>query len=92
MIHSTAIIEPGAKLGNNVSVGPYSYIGNDVVIGDDCIIESHVVVKGPSTIGSGNHIFQCIKIFRLFHDYDVEILPGLKSNWQILEKSREFPK
>ena len=58
MIHSTAIIEPGAKLGNNVSVGPYSYIGNDVVIGDDCIIESHVVIKGPSTIGSGNHIFQ----------------------------------
>ena len=58
VIHSTAIIEPGAKLGNNVSVGPYSYIGNDVVIGDNCIIESHVVVKGPSTIGSGNHIFQ----------------------------------
>ena len=47
MIHPTAIIEPGAKLGNNVSVGPYSYIGNDVVIGDNCIIESHVVVKGP---------------------------------------------
>ena len=58
MIHPTAIIEPGAKLGNNVSVGPYSYIGNDVTIGDNCIIESHVVVKGPSTIGSGNHIFQ----------------------------------
>ena len=58
MIHPTAIIEPGAKLGNNVSVGPYSYIGNDVEIGDNCIIESHVVVKGPSTIGSGNHIFQ----------------------------------
>ena len=58
MIHATAIIEPCAKLGNNVSVGPYSYIGNDVVIGDDCIIESHVVVKGPATICSGNHIFQ----------------------------------
>ncbi|MFT6788019.1 MAG: UDP-N-acetylglucosamine acyltransferase [Pseudoalteromonas rhizosphaerae] len=58
VIHPTAIIESGAKLGNNVSVGPYSYIGNDVVIGDNCIIESHVVVKGPSTIGSGNHIFQ----------------------------------
>lgn len=58
MIHPTAIIEPGAQLGNNVKVGPYSYIGNDVVIGDDCIIESHVVIKGPSVIGIGNHIFQ----------------------------------
>ncbi|KAF7775292.1 UDP-N-acetylglucosamine acyltransferase [Pseudoalteromonas citrea] len=58
MIHPTAIIESGAKLGNNVTVGPYSYIGHDVTLGDDCIIESHVVIKGPSTIGSGNHIFQ----------------------------------
>ncbi|BBN82277.1 acyl-[acyl-carrier-protein]--UDP-N-acetylglucosam ine O-acyltransferase [Pseudoalteromonas sp. A25] len=58
MIHPTAIIESGAQLGENVSVGPYSYIGNDVVIGDNCIIESHVVIKGPSTIGSGNHIYQ----------------------------------
>ncbi len=58
MIHPTAIIEPGAKLGNNVSVGAYSYIGNDVVIGDDSVIESHVVVKGPSTLGKGNHIYQ----------------------------------
>ena len=58
VIHPTAIIESGAKLGNNVKVGPYSYIGHDVVLGDNCIIESHVVIKGPSTIGSGNHIFQ----------------------------------
>lgn len=58
MIHPSAIIEPGAQLGNNVSVGPWTYIGNDVVIGDDCKIESHVVVKGPTTIGQGNHIFQ----------------------------------
>ncbi|RZM80351.1 acyl-[acyl-carrier-protein]--UDP-N-acetylglucosamine O-acyltransferase [Pseudoalteromonas rubra] len=58
MIHPTAIIESGAQLGDNVSVGPYSYIGNDVVIGDNCKIESHVVIKGPSLIGSGNHIFQ----------------------------------
>ncbi|MEI5638997.1 MULTISPECIES: acyl-ACP--UDP-N-acetylglucosamine O-acyltransferase [unclassified Pseudoalteromonas] len=57
-IHPTAIIESGARLGENVSVGPYSYIGNDVVIGDNCKIESHVVIKGPSEIGSGNHIFQ----------------------------------
>nr|WP_247682434.1 acyl-ACP--UDP-N-acetylglucosamine O-acyltransferase [Pseudoalteromonas sp. MMG013] len=58
VIHPTAIVESGAKLGNNVTIGPYSYVGHDVELGDNCIIESHVVIKGPSTIGSGNHIFQ----------------------------------
>ena len=58
MIHPTAIIEPGAKLADDVQVGPYSYIGNDVEIGAGTIIESHVVVKGPSTLGQNNHIYQ----------------------------------
>ncbi len=58
MIHATAIIEPGAKLGKNVQVGAFTYIGNDVELGDDCIVESHVVIKGPSYIGKGNRFFQ----------------------------------
>ena len=32
MIHPTAIIHPGAKLGAGVSVGPYSIIGEHVEI------------------------------------------------------------
>ncbi|TMP79688.1 acyl-[acyl-carrier-protein]--UDP-N-acetylglucosamine O-acyltransferase [Pseudoalteromonas phenolica] len=62
LIHPTAVIESGAQLGENVKVGPYSYIGNDVVIGDNTIIESHVVVKGPSKIGKGNHFYQFASI------------------------------
>ena len=62
VIHSSAVIEPGAKLGNNVKVGPFCYVGNDVVLGDDCILESHVAGKGPSTIGKGNHFFQFASI------------------------------
>lgn len=58
LIHETAIIEPGAKIGDNVLIGPYSYIGHDVVIGDDCQINSHVVIKGPTTIGKNNRFFQ----------------------------------
>ncbi|OUS29646.1 acyl-[acyl-carrier-protein]--UDP-N-acetylglucosamine O-acyltransferase [Thalassotalea sp. 42_200_T64] len=58
MIHPQAIIETGAKIGNNVQIGPWTYVGNDVEIGDDCIIHSHVVIKGPTKIGTGNHIFQ----------------------------------
>lgn len=58
MIHETAIISPGAKLGKNVSVGPWTYIGPDVEIGDDTVIHSHVVIKGPSKIGKNNQIYQ----------------------------------
>ena len=58
MIHPSAIIDPSAKIGNNVTVGPWTTIGADVVIGDDCIIASHEVIKGPTIMGSGNHIYQ----------------------------------
>ncbi len=57
-IHQTAIIDASAKLGRNVSVGPYTIIGPDVEIGDDCVIGPHVVIKGPTRIGVGNKIFQ----------------------------------
>ena len=62
MIHPSAIIEKGAKIGKNVSIGPFSYIGADVEIGDDNVIASHVVVEGHTQIGSGNHIFQFASI------------------------------
>jgi UDP-N-acetylglucosamine acyltransferase len=52
MIHPTAIVDPGAKLGSNVRIGAYSVIGENVTIGDGCAIESHVVIEGHTTIGS----------------------------------------
>lgn len=58
MIHPQAIVDPGAELGNNVSVGPWSHIGPDVVIGDDCEIGPHVILKGPTTLGARNKIYQ----------------------------------
>lgn len=62
MIHETAIIDKSARIGANVSIGAYSVVGPDVDIGDDCIIHSHVVLKGPTRIGRGNHIFQFCSI------------------------------
>lgn len=57
MIHNTAIIDPGARIGDNVSIGPFSIIGADVTIGDNTCIKSHVVIQGPTSIGSGNTVF-----------------------------------
>lgn len=58
MIHPTALIDPSAKLADNVTVGPWTVIGPDVEIGEGTEISSHVVVKGPTKIGKNNRIFQ----------------------------------
>jgi UDP-N-acetylglucosamine acyltransferase len=55
-IHSTAIIDPGAKIGGDVEIGPYSVVGPQVVIGDRNIVQSHVVLEGSVILGSGNFI------------------------------------
>ncbi len=58
MIHPQAIVDPGARLADDVTVGPWSIIGPDVEVGPGTIIEPHVVIRGPTTIGAGNHIYQ----------------------------------
>ncbi len=58
MIHPTAIVEPGARIGNKVSIGAYSIIGANVEIGDGTEIGPHVVIKGHTRIGRDNRIFQ----------------------------------
>ncbi|KZY31933.1 MULTISPECIES: acyl-ACP--UDP-N-acetylglucosamine O-acyltransferase [unclassified Oleiphilus] len=57
-VHPQAIVEKGAIIGAGVEVGPWSYIGEGVEIGEGSQILSHVVVKGPTTIGRNNKIFQ----------------------------------
>jgi len=57
MIHSTSIIHKGARLGANVTVGPYSIIGDRVTIHDDVEIAGHVVIEGPCEIGKGTRIY-----------------------------------
>ncbi|HEY8585489.1 MAG TPA: acyl-ACP--UDP-N-acetylglucosamine O-acyltransferase [Rhodanobacter sp.] len=58
MIHPTALIDPSAVIGANVSVGAYSVIGADVEIGDGTQIGPHVVIEGPTRIGRDNRITQ----------------------------------
>jgi len=56
-IHPTALVHPKAELGNNVSIGPYSIIGERVTIGDGCRIASSVLIEGETTLGKDNRIF-----------------------------------
>lgn len=58
MIHPTAIIQPGARLADNVSVGAYTVIGEHVVIGSGTVVASHVVIEGWTELGCDNQVFQ----------------------------------
>jgi UDP-N-acetylglucosamine acyltransferase len=58
VIHPQAIVDPAARVAEGVVIGPWSLIGPDVEIGPGTVVESHVVIKGPTRIGAGNHIYQ----------------------------------
>ena len=80
-IHKTAIIEEGAILGDNITIGAFTIIGKDVKIGDGTIIDSHTVIAGKTTIGKNNHIFSHAAIGTIpqdlkFNGEDVELIIG----------------
>lgn len=56
-IHPTAIVVPGAKLAQDVVIGPYCIVGEHVTLGSGVTLRSHVVVDGRTTIGAGTRIF-----------------------------------
>ncbi|HSE11257.1 MAG TPA: acyl-ACP--UDP-N-acetylglucosamine O-acyltransferase, partial [Rudaea sp.] len=56
MVHASAQIAPGVRLGADVEIGAYCVIGADVEIGAGTTLGPHVVVTGPTRIGGGNHI------------------------------------
>ena len=56
-IHPTALIEKGAQIGDNVTIGPFAYIGPQVTIGEGTSVASHTVIEGDTTIGRDNRIF-----------------------------------
>ena len=62
MIHSTAIIDPKASIADDVQIGPYCVIEGEVTIGAGSILETHVVIQGPTTIGENNHFYQFCSI------------------------------
>jgi len=56
-IHSTAIIEEGAEIGESVFIGPYCCLGANVNISDGCRLISHVAISGNTKIGANTHIY-----------------------------------
>jgi UDP-N-acetylglucosamine acyltransferase len=53
-IHPLSLIEPGAALGDGVTVGPFAVIEAGAEVGDGCRIEAHAVILSGATLGRGN--------------------------------------
>lgn len=78
-IHPTAIIEDGATLGNDVEIGPYSYIGGKVALGDGCRIHHHATVEGLTFLGPQCEVFPYASIGTKTHDLKFKGgTPGLR--------------
>ena len=57
-VHPTAIIDPGACLGEGVEVGPFSIIGPNVAVGDRTTIGPHATLERNVTLGNDVFIGQ----------------------------------
>ena len=68
LIHPTAIIEPGAQLGEGVAVGAYAYVGGRAVIGAGTVLHHHANVEGRTTIGEKCEIFPFACVGTKTHD------------------------
>ena len=82
-IHKTSIIEDGAKIGSNVSIGPYSHIGRNVVLGDNVVIQGYCEIgvhsfagnKKPLEIGD-NSLIRSKSIFYSGSTFGTNLITG----------------
>lgn len=50
-------ISPGAQIGQGVTIGPFCVVGPHVSIGENTVLQSHVVLTGNTTVGTGNRFW-----------------------------------
>ncbi|MEY8827794.1 acyl-ACP--UDP-N-acetylglucosamine O-acyltransferase [Sedimentitalea sp. XS_ASV28] len=56
-VHPTAVIEDGARFGEDCVIGPLCIVGAGVVLGNRVVLKSHVVITGNTEIGDDTVIF-----------------------------------
>ncbi len=56
-VHPTAVVDPGAKLADDVEVGPCAVVGPEVELGPGVTLKAHVLVTGCTRIGPRTRVF-----------------------------------
>jgi UDP-N-acetylglucosamine acyltransferase len=62
LIHPTAVISSGARIGVDCAIGPFAIIGEEVVLGNGVRIDGHCVIDGRTRIGDESHLFPFVSI------------------------------
>ena len=73
-IHPSAVIEEGAQIGAGCKIGPFCVVGPEVVLHDNVELKSHVVITGPTEIGSGSVVFSLAVLGEIPQDAFVSVL------------------
>ncbi len=55
-VHPTAIVEDGARIGADVSIGAFSIVGREVTVEDGVAIDAHAILRGRTTVGTRTRI------------------------------------
>ncbi len=56
-IHSSSVVEDGARLGDSVVIGPFCHVGSEAELAEGVVLVSHVAVAGRTKIGERTKIF-----------------------------------
>lgn len=56
-IHPMAVVESGAQLADDVTVGPFAYIGAHVTLGKGSVVHHHAAIEGQTIAGENNEFF-----------------------------------
>ena len=56
-IHPMAIVEPGATIGENVTIEAFAVVKKNVFLADNVVVKSHAYIDGHTTIGDGTIIW-----------------------------------
>jgi UDP-N-acetylglucosamine acyltransferase len=56
-IHPSAVVAAGARIPDSCTIGPFCTVGAEVEMGEHCELVSHVVLDGPTRLGSHNRVF-----------------------------------
>ncbi|MFP6901831.1 MAG: acyl-ACP--UDP-N-acetylglucosamine O-acyltransferase [Opitutales bacterium] len=78
-VHPSALVEPGAQLGEDVVIDAFCYVGSDVKMGRGCHLQHHSTVEGNLAMGEDNEVFPYAMIGGKTHDVKYEGgSPGLR--------------
>ena len=89
-IHPTAVIDPSARIGEDVVIGPYCVVGAGVELGDGCWLQAHVTIMGPSRIGPRNKFFAYGSIGLVENGVEAETLRKVLSGFIVASTLLHF--